>query len=49
MTDIPAGTNKNPMLFVNAVPTVSTCPNFTTIPVHNAMKSKTKPITIGIG
>mgnify|MGYP007131904391 CR=1 FL=1 len=29
MTEIPAGTNRNPILLVNTVPTVSTWPNFT--------------------
>lgn len=49
ITEIPAGTKNNPMLFVSAVPTVSTCPNFT-MPVHKAMKSNTKPTTEpGIG
>src|SRR5699024_424526 len=51
ITEIPAGTNKNPILFVNAVPTASTCSNFT-IPVVSATNINTNPITdagIGIG
>lgn len=51
ITEIPAGTNKNPILFVNAVPTASTCSNLI-IPVVNAINISTKPITdagIGIG
>ena len=49
ITETPAGTNKKLMLFVNAVPTLSTCPSFT-IPVHNAINSNTSPITeAGIG
>lgn len=51
ITEIPAGTKRNPILFVNAVPTASTCSNFT-IPVVNATNINTKPITdagIGIG
>ena len=50
-TEIPAGTNNNPMLSVNAVPTRSTCPNLT-IPVHKHINNNTSPITdagIGIG
>lgn len=51
ITEIPAGTNKKLILFVSAVPTVSTCSSLT-MPVHNAINSKTRPITeagIGIG
>lgn len=51
MTDIPAGTNKNPILFVKVVPTFSTSPSLI-IPVQSAMNSSTNPITeagIGIG
>lgn len=51
MTETPAGTNKNPILFVNVVPIFSTWPNLT-MPVHNAINNNTKPMTeagIGIG
>lgn len=51
MTDMPAGTNKNPILFVKVVPTFSTSPSLI-IPVQSAMNSSTNPITeagIGIG
>ena len=51
ITEIPAGTNKKPILFVSVVPTFSTSPSLT-IPVHKAINNKTRPITdagIGIG